>query len=194
MRLWLPQTRVVGVVEDAPERLAARAASTVRRPKCPRCAAPSARTHDRRRNKVHDLEVSGRAATLIWERRRMVCENCGGRRFCEGHPAFESGLTARLARRVVQDAKVTTVDAAARRHQVRWKLTNALVVAWTGLVASHRRRRRCRVLLVDETSIRRRRRYVTVLVNGDTGEVLAMVPRSQAALTASLAAQGYKWQ
>ncbi|MDE0497606.1 MAG: ISL3 family transposase [Acidimicrobiaceae bacterium] len=45
-----------------------------------------------------------------------------------------------------------------------------------------------------ETSIRKRRRYVTVLVNGDTGEVLAMVPhRSEAALSGFLAAQGYRW-
>ena len=47
----------------------------------------------------------------------------------------------------------------------------------------------------DETSIRKRHRYVTVLVNGDTGEVLAMVPhRSEAALSGFLAAQGHRWQ
>ncbi|WP_419552650.1 transposase [Candidatus Poriferisodalis sp.] len=45
------------------------------------------------------------------------------------------------------------------------------MAAYVGLVAQHRRHRRCRVLLVDETSIRERHRYVTVLVNGDTGEV-----------------------
>ena len=60
VRLWLPQIRVAGVVTDAPERLVVRAASTVRRPKCPHCGAPSGRTHDRRDNKVRDLEVSGR--------------------------------------------------------------------------------------------------------------------------------------
>ena len=55
--------------------------------------------------------------------------------------------------------------------------------------------RRCRVLLVDETSIRRRHRYVTVLVNGDTGEVLAMVPhRNQQALSGFLASQGHRWR
>ena len=77
---------------------------------------------------------------------------------------------------------------------MRWGLVNALVVAWAGLVGEHRRRRRCRVLVVDETSIRKRHRYVTVLVNGDTGEVLAMVPhRSQAALSGFLAAWGHRW-
>ncbi len=57
-----------------------------------------------------------------------------------------------------------------------------------------RRSRRCRVLLVDETSIRKRRRCVTVIVNGDTGKTLAMVPhRSSAALSAFFALQGHRW-
>lgn len=194
VRLWLPQIRVTGVVVDAPERLVVRVASTVLRPKCPHCGTPSRRTHDRRANKVRDLEVSGRPVTLVWERRRMVCESCVGRRFSEVHPAFEGRLTARLARRAVADARAMTVNAAARRHRLGWDLVNSLVVVWAGLVGEHRRRRRCRLLLVDETSIRKRHRYVTVLVNGDTGEVLAMVPhRSQAALTAFLAAQGHRW-
>lgn len=117
VRLWLPQIRVLGVVADLPERLVVRVASTVGRPKCPHCGAPSGRTHDRRDNKVRDLEVSGRPVTLVWERRRKVCEPCG-RRFCEDHPAFEGRLTARLARRVVADARAMTVNAAARRHRL----------------------------------------------------------------------------
>ncbi len=59
--------------------------------------------------------------------------------------------------------------AVARRHALGWHLVMALVRAWSGLVAEHRRTRRCRVLLVDETSMRKRHRYVTVIVNGDTG-------------------------
>ena len=75
-----------------------------------------------------------------------------------------------------------------------WHKINALVRAWAGIVAERRRSERCRVLLVDETSIRRRHRYVTVIVNADTGQTLAMVPhRSSAALSAFFAQQGHKW-
>ena len=190
VRLWLPRIEVLGVIVDAPGELVVRVASTVRRPWCPDCGTPSGKVHDRRDNKVRDLEVSGRPVTLIWERRRLVCEPCGSR-FSEGHQGFEGRVTARLARRLVKDARAMTVNAAAKRHQVSWKLVNSLVVAWAGLVGEHRRRQRCRVLLVDETSIRKRHRYVTVIVNGDTGEVLAMVPhRDTQALSAFLAAQG----
>ena len=193
VRLWLPRIKVEGVVVDAPEELVVRVCSTVRRPRCPDCGVPSGKVHDRRDNKIRDLEVSGRPVTLVWDRRRLVCVRCG-RRFVEDHPAFEGSITARLARRLVADARAMTVNAAARRHGLSWRLVNALVVAYAGLVAEHRRRQRCRVLLVDETSIRKRHRYVTVIVNGDTGEVLAMVPHRDAqALSGFLAAQGPRW-
>ncbi|MCY4650335.1 MAG: ISL3 family transposase [bacterium] len=62
------------------------------------------------------------------------------------------------------------------------------------MVQTRRRRQRCRVLLIDETSIRKRHRYVTVVVNGDTGEVLAMVQgRSKQALSRFFVEQGPRW-
>ena len=193
VRLRLPRMEVLEVAIDAPEKLVVRVRSSVRRPGCPDCGTPSGRCDDRRDREIRDLEVSGRPTTLVFEQRRMVCEPCG-RRFVEDHRAFEGRVTARLARQLVKDARQMTVSAAARRHGVGWKLVNALVVAWAGLVGEHRRRGRCRVLLVDETSIRKRHRYVTVLVNGDTGEVLAMVPhRNTQALSGFLAGQGHKW-
>ena len=70
----------------------------------------------------------------------------------------------------------------------------ALVDTWSALVAERRRSRRCSVLLVDETSMRKRHRYVTVIVNGDTGRTLAMVEhRNAAALSAFLMQQGHRW-
>ena len=65
---------------------------------------------------------------------------------------------------------------------------------WSALVAEHRRSQRCRVLLVDETSMRKRHRYVTVIQNGDTGQVLAMVEhRNAAALSGFFIEQGPRW-
>ena len=193
VRLHLPQMRVLEVVEDTPARLVVGVESTLRRLRCPMCGFKCHRVHDRRAKKITDLEVSGRRTTLVWSRRRMVCDGCGSR-FLEDHCAFEGSLTARLARALVADAKVMTLRAAARRRGVGWHRINDLVRAFAAVVAERRRSERCRVLLVDETSIRRRHRYVTVIVNADTGRTLAMVPhRSSAALSAFLAQQGHKW-
>ena len=193
VRLHLAQIRVLEVVEDTPGALVVSVESTLLRLRCAQCGFKCRRVHDRRAKKVRDLEVSGRRTVLVWSRRRMVCDNCDSR-FLEGHPAFEGALTGRLARRLVADAKVMTFSAAARRHGVHWHGVRALVDVWSALVAERRRSRRCSVLLVDETSMRKRHRYVTVIVNGDTGRTLAMVEhRSSAALSAFLMQQGHRW-
>ena len=190
VRLHLPQIRVLEVVEDTPGALVVSVESTFRRLRCAQCGFKCRRVHDRRAKRVRDLEVSGRRMTLVWQRRRMVCGNCAGR-FLEDHPAFEGAPTARLSRRVVADAKAMTFSAAARRCGVHWHAVAALVDTWSALVAERRRSRRCAVPLVDETSMRKRHRYVTVIVNGDT---LAMVQhRSSAALSAFLMQQGHRW-
>ena len=193
VRLHLPQVRVLEVVEDAPGALRVSVESTFRRLRCPQCGFCCHRVHDRRDKKVRDLEVSGRRTVLVWSRRRMACDNCDSR-FLEDHPALEGALTGRLARRLVADAKVMTFNAVARRRGVHWHAVRALVDVWSALVAERRRSRRCSVLLVDETSMRKRHRYVTVIVNGDTGRTLAMVEhRSSAALSAFLMQQGHRW-
>ena len=61
-------------------------------------------------------------------------------------------------------------------------------------MAQRRRARPCRVLLVDETSIRRRHRYVTVVACGDSGQVLAMIPgRTKESLARFFRDQGAWW-
>ena len=52
----------------------------------------------------------------------------------------------------------------------------------------------CRVPLVDETSIRRRHRYVTVVACGESGKVLAMTPgRTKGSLARFFRDQGTWW-
>ena len=69
-----------------------------------------------------------------------------------------------------------SIRAVSRHHGVGWHRIMRLVRAEADRVGERRRARRVRVLLVDETSIRRRHRYVTVVASGDSGEVLAMIP------------------
>ena len=148
----------------------------------------------RRVKRVRDLEVSGRRTMLLWRRRRFVCDNCGGRHL-ETHAEFDGGLTRRFARQLVEDATVMSIRAASRRHGVGWHRIMKLVRAHSARVAERRRVRRCRVLLVDETSIRRRHRYVTVVACGDTKQVLAMIPgRTKGSLARFFREQGPRWR
>jgi transposase len=193
VRLHLRLIRVLAVLVDAVDELVVAVSSTRSWSRCPHCGFACRRVHDTRRRRLRDLPVSGRPVTLVWHRRRFVCDACGERHL-ESHDEFEGRLTRRLARALVADAKVMSIRAVARRHRLPWSTVMALVTDWATVLAAHRRRRRCRILLVDETSMRRRHRYVTVLQNGDSGEVLAMVAhRNEAALSGFLAAQGQRW-
>ena len=79
VRLHLREIRVLAVALDTPSELRVEVESTVRRPRCPACGFRCVRVHDTRRRKVRDLEVSGRRTTLVWMRRRFVCDNCSTR-------------------------------------------------------------------------------------------------------------------
>jgi len=166
VRLHLRLIRVLHVAVDALDKLVVSVSSTRPWSRCPHCGFVCRRVHDTRSRRIRDLAVSGRRVTLVWQRRRFVCDGCGERHL-EDHDEFEGRLTRRLARAVVADAKVMSLRAVARRHGLSWSAVMALVASWSTLVATHRRSRRCRVLLVDETSMRRRHRYVTVLLNGE---------------------------
>ena len=175
VRLHLSGVRVRGVLVDSVERLEVEVESTREWSRCRHCGFRCFRVWDRRRKRVRDLEVSGRRTTLVWHRRRFWCDNCGERHL-EDHARFRGGLSRRFAHRLVRDATVMSIRAASRHHGVGWHRIMSLVRAHAAVVAERRRARPCRVLLVDETSIRRRHRYVTVVACGDSGKVLAMIP------------------
>lgn len=193
IRLHLRRVRVLAVLVDEPMQLVVKVADTRPVVCCVHCGFKCSKVHDRRTKKIRDLPVSGRQTELLWERRRFECTNCGDR-FLESHPEFEGDVTRRLGRQLVADAKAMSIREVARRHRLSWHYVMGLVAAWAGLVVAHRRRQRCRVLLVDETSLRRGHRYVTVIQDGDSGAVLGMVKHRDAqALSAFLAEQGRRW-
>ena len=106
VRLHLRRIRVLEVLVDEPDVLRVRVESTETRPRCPYCGFKCHRVHDTRERDVWDSDVSGRPTTLVWMRRRMVCDNCGSR-WLEDHDAFDGKVTVRLAKQLVADAQVT---------------------------------------------------------------------------------------
>lgn len=195
VRLHLRSMRVLEVMEDLPERLvvAVRAITSVVR--CTACGATTSRVHATRRVKVADLAVSGRPTTLVWHRRRFRCGACS-KTMLEDSPFVAGRLTQRLARAVVADTQVMSVAAVARRHGLSWHRVMALVLDEGRLLARHRRRRPCRVLLVDEKAMRKGRgQYSTILVDGDRGRVIAVLEgRSADVLGGFLSRQSPSWR
>ena len=197
VRLHLQRIRVVEVSVDTPDKLEVVVEDLRRVVRCPHCGFMTSVVHDRRRVRVRDLTFGGRPTMLTWLRRRMVCSECG-ERFSEDHPEFLLGrvthITRRLARSLVRDVNQLSIRELCRRHHLGWHFIMGLVASWSEAVVAERRRRRCRVLMVDEGSLRRRHRYVTVLINGETGEGLGVVKHRDAqALSGFLTVQGHRW-
>ena len=193
VRLHLSGVRVLEVLVDSVDRLEVEVESAREWSRCPHCGFRCSKVWDRRAKRIRDLEVSGRRTTLVWRRRRFWCGNCEERHL-EEHAQFQAGLTRRFARRLVKDARVMSIRAVARHHGVGWHRIMRLVRAHSERVAKRRRARPTRVLLVDETSIRRRHRYVTVVACGDSGKVLAMIPgRTKGSLARFFRDQGAWW-
>ena len=137
--------------------------------------------------------MSGRRTTLVWRRRRFCCGNCGERHL-EDHDQFGAGLSRRFVRRLVADGWVMSMSGSVPPSWGWVASDHGLVRAEAARVAQRRRARPCRVLLVDETSIRRRHRYVTVVACGDSGKVLAMIPgRTKGSLSRFFRDQGAWW-
>jgi transposase len=196
VRLHLRRIRVIEVLVDLFDRLVVSVEDTRRVLRCPHCGFKTMSVHDRRTVKVIDV-AQGRPTTLEWQRRRFRCTTCS-ERFLEDHPEIVVGrrthVTRRLARQLVRDVNVMSIREISRRSGLPWHFVMGIVAGWSTQVAAARRKRRCRILLVDETSLRRGHRYVTVLINGETGEGLGVVKhRNKAALSGFLAAQGHRW-
>jgi transposase len=193
VRLHLYRIRVVEVLVDLPERLEVVVRDLRSVVRCPSCGFKVTKVHETRRVKVKDLASDGRPKTLIWLRRRFECDNCG-ERHSESHPAIDGKLTTRLARAIVKDARHLSITEVSRRYGLSWHTVMILVREWSSRLQARRRKRPCRTLLVDETSLRRRHRYVTVVANAETGEVLAVLRhRDFRALSSFFASQGQRW-
>lgn len=191
VRLYLKGVQVLEVVVDTVDRLVVGVESARAWSRCPRCGFRCRKVWDRRAKRICEVEVSGRRTTLVWRRRRFWCGNCDERHL-EEHAQFQAGLTRRFAQWLVQDARRMSIRAASRHHGVGWHRIMGLARAESAQVARRRRARPCRVLLVDETSIRHR--YVTVVACGDTGKVLAMIAgRTKASLSRFFRDQGTWW-
>jgi transposase len=193
VRLHLYRIHVLDVVTDLPERLEVVVRDLRSIVRCPWCSFKTSKVHETRRVKVTDIPRGRQRVTLVWLRRRFECGNCG-ERHTESHPGIAGKMTTRAARAIVAEARQLSITEVARRYELSWHTVMAVVRAWSERLSERRRARPCRVLLIDETSLRRRHRYVTVVSNGESGDVLAVVRhRDYRALSGFLASQGPRW-
>lgn len=195
IRLHLPKTRVVEVVEDLPERLVVAIVAIAGWVRCSACGFKTRTVHETRKVAVRDLPFGGRPTTLVWHRRRFACRRCATTT-TEAHPQVTGHLTNRLRAGLVAEVRDSTVAATARRHRLGWHQVMAVVADYAVIVSSRRRRVACRVLAVDEKSLLKGRGgFSTIVSNAETGAVVAVLAgRCDAVLDGFLARQSRSWR
>ena len=162
---------------------------------CPECGVVG-QVKQRPVVSVRDATSAGRRVRVRWRKRRWACleQGCARGSWTEQHDAV--GARRRTTRRCREQiaAAVTrgrAVAEAADEVGLGWRAAMRAVAEEAKVPDRFRPVVR---LGVDETVSRRRRRFVTHLVDLDTGTVIATVEgRSAVVLLQALAAQGAEW-
>ena len=142
-------------------------------PICHICGSKGTYVHSHKRRLVRDLNF---ASTRIWIRcqyRKIVCLKCQ-RTLIEDLDLFDPYLrvTKRLARYIYELCKLMTVQDVAQHLGLDWKTVKAIDQFFLEKDYGQTNYNGLRILAVDEISIRKGHRYLTVVLDYLTGRVV----------------------
>ena len=161
---------------------------------CPRCGTFSRRVKENRCQRVRDGLSFDRPTVLVWLKRRWRCDTPGCvASFTESTPAIpaRSRLTARLRKAIAGAASDRSTAAVAATFRVGWWTAWRAITTAAHHVLDARPISPPARLGVDETTFRRPQRFMTGLIDLDTGRLWDLVEgRSKAVLAARLRAVG----
>lgn len=155
------------VVELAPDRRFT--------PRCGRCGTRAPRIHSCYRRRVRDLGLGEHRTWLGVPVRRLRCPSCEGIR-TEGldFVAPSARVTKRMARYIAELCRMLSVAEVARHLELDWKLVKACDKAVLTEEFGETDTSGLRLLAIDEISLKKGHRYMTVVLDYETGRVVWM--------------------
>jgi transposase len=150
-------------------------------PVCHLCGNKVSAVHSRTQRSVRDLNL---ASTKIWlrcEYRKLFCANCQRISIEElglFHPYLR--VTRRLAAYIHQLCKMMTVAEVARHVQLDWKTVKEIDKQYLEAQYGQPNYDGLRIIAVDEISIRKGHKYLTVVLNFETGHVIYIAKNRKA--------------
>jgi len=142
-------------------------------PVCHGCGQRSLRTHSWTKRAIRDLDLASARVWLHFEYRKVFCAQCH-RIIIEDLEVFDPYLrvTLRLARYIYALCKVMTVKEVAEHVGLDWKTVKNIDKAFLEQEYGKTNYEGLRILAVDEISIRKGHRYLTVVLDYETGRVV----------------------
>ena len=143
------------------------------RPICHLCRRPAQRIHSQKSRWVRDLDFGSARVWIRCQYRKILCPHCR-KTHIEELDLFDPYLrvTKRLARYVFELSKVMTIQEVSRHLGLDWKTVKAIDLRFLENAHGQTDYRELRILAVDEVSIRKGHRYLTVVLDYETGRVV----------------------
>lgn len=143
------------------------------RPLCQRCGQRASGVHSWTQRKIRDLSIASARLWLICRYRKVFCPRCQGLHI-ENLELFHPYLrvSVRLARYVYQLCQVMTVTEVARHLNLDWKTVKTIDKQYLERDYGKPDYEGLRLLAVDEISIRKGQRYLSVVLDYLSGRVL----------------------
>ena len=144
-------------------------------PTCHECQTPAKGVHSEETRAIRDLNMAAAKVTLNCTYRKVSCPKCR-RIMVEDTGVFDpwSRVTRRLARFVHDLCKVMTVSDVAEHVALDWKTVKNIDKAFLEKEYGTPDYSGLSIIAVDEFSVRKGRRYMTVVLNYETGAVVWM--------------------
>lgn len=144
-------------------------------PRCGRCYERVRQVHSRYRRWIRDLSLGAHRVRLRLQVRRLQCPDCGGIR-TEGFEFVDpyARVTKRLARYIADLCRILSVAEVARHLKLDWKLVKACDKAVLREEFGATDTAGLRLLAVDEIALLKGFRYMTVVLDYETGRVVWM--------------------
>jgi len=142
-------------------------------PVCHLCGQKVASVHSWTQRSIRDLNL---ASTQVWircEYRKLFCANCHRISIEElelFHPYLR--VTRRLATYIHHLCKVMTVTEVAQHLQLNWKTVKDIDKQYLEAHYGQLNYDGLRILAVDEISLRKGHKYVTIVLDYETGRVI----------------------
>ena len=146
------------------------------RPICYRCGS-TGRIQQREIRSIRDLNFASAQVHLRCSYRKIVCRHCW-RVVVEDLGFFDpyQRVTKRLARCIHELCKVMTVSDVARHFGLDWKTVKNIDKRFLEAAYGQTDYGGLRLLAVDEIAVKRGHRYMTVVIDYETGRVVWMGP------------------
>lgn len=138
---------------------------------CPKCGR-SCSGYDHRSRRWRHLDTCQFRTIVAADVPRVQCPVCGVRQMAVPWAEPGSGFTALFEALVIDWLREASLSAVARRMKMSWNAVNTIMERAVRRGLLRREEVSPRRLNVDETSFARRHDYVTVVSDGETGNVL----------------------